>query len=102
MQHADELGVKAVPFTEMVYLEDEDRYEETGKLQPGARTRKISGTQVRNDYLGGGRGRCRPGSPARKSPRSWRRVIRRRTGAASACVYRAQRARASQRPPSIS
>ena len=54
VQHAQELGVKAVPFTEMVYLEDEDRYEETGKLQPGARTRKISGTQVRNDYLGVG------------------------------------------------
>ena len=51
---AEELGVKPVPFTEMVYLEDEDRYEERSKLQDGARVRKISGTQVREDYLGKG------------------------------------------------
>lgn len=54
VQHADEVGVKAVPFTEMVYLEDEDRYEESAKLSPDARTRKISGTQVREDYLEAG------------------------------------------------
>ena len=54
VRHADEIGVKAVPFTEMVYLEDEDRYEESAKLPPDARTRKISGTQVREDYLGAG------------------------------------------------
>ena len=54
VQHADEIGVKAVPFTEMVYLEDEDRYEESAKLPADARTRKISGTQVREDYLGAG------------------------------------------------
>ena len=54
LRHADELGVKALPFTEMVYLEDEDRYEETAKLPPDAKTRKISGTQVREDYLGKG------------------------------------------------
>ena len=54
MAHADELGVQPVPFTEMVYLEDEDRYEETSKLPTGAKVRKISGTQVREDYLGAG------------------------------------------------
>lgn len=54
LQHADELGVKPVPFTEMVYLEDEDRYEENAKLPNGAKVRKISGTQVRDDYLGKG------------------------------------------------
>ncbi|MCY4464159.1 MAG: bifunctional sulfate adenylyltransferase/adenylylsulfate kinase [Chloroflexi bacterium] len=54
LRHADEIGVKAVPFTEMVYLEDEDRYEESAKLPPDARTRRISGTQVREDYLGVG------------------------------------------------
>ncbi len=54
VRHADEIGVKAVPFTEMVYLEDEDRYEESAKLPPDARTRRISGTQVREDYLGAG------------------------------------------------
>ena len=54
LQFADELGVKPVPFTEMVYLEDEDRYEENANLPNGAKVRKISGTQVREDYLGRG------------------------------------------------
>ena len=54
LEYADELGVQPVPFTEMVYLEDEDRYEESSKLPPGAKVRKISGTQVREDYLGKG------------------------------------------------
>ncbi|MCY3867087.1 MAG: bifunctional sulfate adenylyltransferase/adenylylsulfate kinase [Chloroflexi bacterium] len=54
MKYAGELGVKPVPFTEMVYLEDEDRYEENSKLPNGAKVRKISGTQVREDYLGKG------------------------------------------------
>jgi len=54
VRYADELGVKPAPFTEMVYLEDEDRYEENSKLPNGAKVRKISGTQVREDYLGRG------------------------------------------------
>ena len=54
LRFADELGVRPLPFTEMVYLEDEDRYEESSKLAPDANVRKISGTQVRNDYLGKG------------------------------------------------
>ncbi|MCY3780639.1 MAG: bifunctional sulfate adenylyltransferase/adenylylsulfate kinase [Chloroflexi bacterium] len=54
MECADEVGVQPVPFTEMVYLEEDDRYEESAKLPPGAKTRKISGTQVREDYLGKG------------------------------------------------
>ena len=54
VEHADELGVQPVPFTEMVYLEDEDRYEESSNLAPDATVRRISGTQVREDYLGKG------------------------------------------------
>ncbi len=54
-QYADEIGVKMVPFTELVYLPDEDRYEESSKIPPGARTASISGTQVREDYLNQGR-----------------------------------------------
>ncbi len=55
MQEAwDEIGVKMVPFSELVYLPDEDRYEETTKLQPGAKTANISGTQVREQYLAKG------------------------------------------------
>ncbi len=53
-QYEEEIGVKSVPFTEMVYMEDEDRYEESSKLPEGAKIRKISGTQVREDYLAKG------------------------------------------------
>src|SRR3712207_9437830 len=37
-RHSDELGVKPLPFSELVYLPDEDRYEETGRVPEGART----------------------------------------------------------------
>jgi sulfate adenylyltransferase len=50
-----ELGVKAVPFHELVYLPDEGRYEEVSKVAPGTNISSISGTQVRDDYLNRGR-----------------------------------------------
>lgn len=50
----DEIGVRAVPFYEMVYLADEDRYEEAAKVPEGANVKNISGTQVRDDYLAAG------------------------------------------------
>jgi sulfate adenylyltransferase len=43
-----------LPFTELMYLLDEDRYEETAAVTPGTRTVSISGTQVRDDYLSRG------------------------------------------------
>lgn len=49
--HSDEVGVNAVKFKELVYLPDEDRYEQVSKLAPGARTASISGTQIREEYL---------------------------------------------------
>ncbi len=52
---SDELGVKVVPFKMLVYLPDEDRYEEVDKLPPNARTATISGTEVREAYLSNGR-----------------------------------------------
>jgi sulfate adenylyltransferase len=52
---AEEIGVGVVPFQDMVYLPDEDRYVETDKVPPGARTASISGTQVRENYLNNGR-----------------------------------------------
>ena len=55
LEHAEEIGVQPVPFDEMVYIEAEDRYEESSKLSAAVKTRKISGTQVREDYLGKGR-----------------------------------------------
>lgn len=54
-QHADEVGVKMVPFRQFVYLPDEDRYEEVSRVPDGTRTADISGTQVRDDYLNAGR-----------------------------------------------
>jgi sulfate adenylyltransferase len=50
--HFAEVGVGVVPFEEYVYLPDEDRYEERSKVSPGVRTMMISGTQVREGYLG--------------------------------------------------
>jgi sulfate adenylyltransferase len=54
-QYSDEIGVKVVPFQDMVYLPDEDRYVEVDKVPQGARTASISGTQVREHYLNAGK-----------------------------------------------
>lgn len=51
-KYSDETGVGVVPFQEYVYLPDEDRYEEQSKVSSGVRTVTISGTQVREGYLG--------------------------------------------------
>jgi sulfate adenylyltransferase len=40
-----------VPFRELVYLPDEERYEEISKVPGGARIASISGTQVRDEFL---------------------------------------------------
>jgi sulfate adenylyltransferase len=55
VQYEEELGVKMVPFKELVYLVDEDRYEERTQVPPGAKTARISGTQVREEYLAKGK-----------------------------------------------
>ncbi|MCH7588148.1 MAG: bifunctional sulfate adenylyltransferase/adenylylsulfate kinase [Chloroflexi bacterium] len=54
-QFSDELGVTMVPFKAMVYLPDEDRYEEISRIRSGVKTASISGTEVREDYLNNGR-----------------------------------------------
>ncbi|MFW6183184.1 MAG: bifunctional sulfate adenylyltransferase/adenylylsulfate kinase [Chloroflexota bacterium] len=54
-EHSDEIGVKVVPFRMLVYLPDEERYEEVTKVPDQARTASISGTQVREEYLQNGR-----------------------------------------------
>ncbi len=51
----DELGVGVVPFRELLYLPEEERYEEVSRISTQARTASISGTQVREDYLNKGR-----------------------------------------------
>jgi sulfate adenylyltransferase len=54
-QHQNEIGVTMVPFSELMYLPDEDRYEESSNIPEGTRTATISGTQVREEFLGKGR-----------------------------------------------
>jgi sulfate adenylyltransferase len=53
-QYEDELGVKMVPFKMLVYLPEEDRYEEVGNVPEGASTASLSGTEVRDQYLNNG------------------------------------------------
>ncbi len=48
------IGVQTIRFQELVYLADEDRYEEADKVPPGARVFSISGTDVREEYLAKG------------------------------------------------
>jgi len=52
---SEELGVKVIPFKMLVYLPDEERYEEIDKVDDNLRTASISGTQVREEYLNNGR-----------------------------------------------
>lgn len=54
-QYSEEIGVTPVEFKELVYLPDEERYEEVTKVPEGARILNISGTQVREDYLAKGK-----------------------------------------------
>jgi len=54
-EHAPEIGVQPMFFSEMVYLADEGRYEESSLVREGQRTASISGTRVREDFLQRGR-----------------------------------------------
>jgi len=54
-EHAAEIAMTMIPFRELVYLAGDDRYEEASRVPAGAETRSISGTQVRDDFLGAGR-----------------------------------------------
>jgi sulfate adenylyltransferase len=52
---SDEIGVGVVPFRELVYLPNEGRYEEVSRISAQTVTASISGTQVREEYLGKGK-----------------------------------------------
>lgn len=54
-EHAAEIGVQPLFFSEMVYLTEEQRYEESSLVTPQHRTATISGTKVREDFLQRGR-----------------------------------------------
>jgi sulfate adenylyltransferase len=46
-----EIGVRLISFDEMLYLPDENRYEEKSKIPQSAKTIALSGTQIREDFL---------------------------------------------------
>jgi sulfate adenylyltransferase len=50
-EHAQEIGVKPLPFSEFIYLPEEDRYEESSRVAASASAATISGTEVRENYL---------------------------------------------------
>jgi sulfate adenylyltransferase len=54
-EHSPELGVQPIPFSELVYLPEEDRYEEAARIPAGKPTASLSGTEVREAYLQRGR-----------------------------------------------
>ncbi len=54
-KHESEIGVKMIPFKELVYMPEQDAYAEEGKVPAGAKTASISGTQVRDEYLANGK-----------------------------------------------
>jgi len=54
-EYSEELGVRVVPFKMLVYLPDEERYEEVSRVSADANTASISGTQVREEYLNNGK-----------------------------------------------
>jgi sulfate adenylyltransferase len=54
LQHAEELGVGIVAPDEMVYLPEEDRYEEASRTREHRRVFALSGSALRKEYLGGG------------------------------------------------
>lgn len=49
---SDEIGVNIMTFGEMAYLPDEKAYGELAKLPSGTKTISLSGTQIREEYLG--------------------------------------------------
>ncbi len=54
-KYSGEIGVKMVPFPELVYLPDEERFEDATRVPQGRPIASLSGTAVREDYLGRGR-----------------------------------------------
>jgi sulfate adenylyltransferase len=53
--YGPEIGVETIASRELVYLADEDRYEEADQVPAGARVFSISGTEVREKYLATGK-----------------------------------------------
>ena len=54
-QFSQELGMGVVPFRNLVYLPEEERYEEVSKIADNTPTVALSGTRVREEYLNQGK-----------------------------------------------
>ena len=53
-KYTGEVGVKELGYDEMVYLAEDERYEQISAVPPGTHISSISGTQVREKYLAQG------------------------------------------------
>lgn len=54
-QYGAEIGVNVLPFSELVYLPGEDRYEAADRVPESVKSLSISGARVRSEYLDGGK-----------------------------------------------
>lgn len=54
-EHAEEIGVRPLCFSEFLYLPGENRYEEASRVPAGVAAISLSGTEVREKYLQLGR-----------------------------------------------
>lgn len=52
---SQELGIEVVPFNEVVYLPEHDRYAEVTSVSTETRKLSLSGTEIREQYLNRGR-----------------------------------------------
>jgi len=53
LKHEAELGITPVPFKAMLYVEDLDRYLPEDEVPAGARTKDLSGTELRDRLMDG-------------------------------------------------
>jgi sulfate adenylyltransferase len=54
-EYGARIGVKPIAFRELVYIPEEERYEEPSRVPRGMRTLSVSGTELREEYLRRGR-----------------------------------------------
>src|SRR2546426_4023456 len=54
-KYQDELGITMVPFQGVVYLPDEQRYEEKRRVRPGVQTAMITPAELSREYLNNGK-----------------------------------------------
>ncbi len=95
----NESGVSPALYEDLIYMPEEDRYEQVTRIPEKARTLSISSTQVRNDYLA--KGKLLPSWFTRRKRRPyWLRPSRRDAGkefASGSPVYPVQGNRPSPR-----